>query len=89
MSPAAKCDSVTVEKTVYKEKTLNKEESNEILNLLLDIHENYALLSSYAALSGNSLSTFREIPSVPSSRVNTLRTGDADLRFYITTVQDG
>jgi len=22
-------------------------------------------------------------------RVNTLRTGDADLRFYITTVQDG
>ena len=24
-----------------------------------------------------------------SSAVNTLRTGDADLRFYITTVQDG
>ena len=23
------------------------------------------------------------------SSVNTLRTGDADLRFYITTVQDG
>jgi len=22
-------------------------------------------------------------------RLNTLRTGDADLRFYITTVQDG
>ena len=26
---------------------------------------------------------------VQSSHVNTLRTGDADLRFYITTVQDG
>ena len=23
------------------------------------------------------------------TRVNTLRTGDADLRFYITTLQDG
>jgi len=23
------------------------------------------------------------------SQINTLRTGDADLRFYITTVQDG
>ena len=27
--------------------------------------------------------------SDPSSDVNTLRTGDEDLRFYITTVQDG
>ena len=25
----------------------------------------------------------------PSPTLNTLRTGDADLRFYITTVQDG
>jgi len=25
----------------------------------------------------------------PSHRVNTLRTGDTNLRFYITTVQDG
>ena len=25
----------------------------------------------------------------PPAIVNTLRTGDADLRFYITTVQDG
>jgi len=24
-----------------------------------------------------------------SSSINTVRTGDADLRFYITTVQDG
>ena len=27
--------------------------------------------------------------SVVENYVNTLRTGDADLRFYITTVQDG
>ena len=28
-------------------------------------------------------------PSLACSMVNTLRTGDADLRFYVTTVQDG
>ena len=27
--------------------------------------------------------------SIQSKHLNTLRTGDADLRFYITTVQDG
>ena len=27
--------------------------------------------------------------TIPANQVNTLRTGDADLRFYITTVQDG
>jgi len=44
-------------------------------------------------------SLYASIQSVPRSKhspsglqklsVNTLRTGDADLRFYITTVQDG
>jgi len=28
-------------------------------------------------------------PHIFISTINTLRTGDADLRFYITTVQDG
>ena len=30
-----------------------------------------------------------KIGEVLSQTINTLRTGDADLRFYITTVQDG
>ena len=29
------------------------------------------------------------VGSTETSTINTLRTGDADLRFYITTVQDG
>ena len=29
------------------------------------------------------------LTDVTSQDINTLRTGDADLRFYITTVQDG
>ena len=29
------------------------------------------------------------IPYNPVPRLHTLRTGDADLRFYVTTVQDG
>ena len=34
--------------------------------------------------------TLSEIPGTEQGvTVNTLRTGDADLRFYITTVQDG
>jgi len=28
-------------------------------------------------------------PNLPCCEVNTLCTGDADLRFYVTTVQDG
>jgi len=35
------------------------------------------------------LSPTAEPVSTKSSVINTLRTGDADLRFYITTVQDG
>ena len=31
----------------------------------------------------------RKFPLSLAIMVNTLRTGDADLRFYITTVQDG
>jgi len=39
----------------------------------------------------NNLETFiTVVPKVPNGfHLNTLRTGDADLRFYITTLQDG
>ena len=30
-----------------------------------------------------------ELLAASAEEINTLRTGDADLRFYITTVQDG
>jgi len=30
-----------------------------------------------------------ELQTHPTRNINTLRTGDADLRFYVTTVQDG
>jgi hypothetical protein len=33
--------------------------------------------------------TFRLLAYLKFLFINTLRTGDADLRFYITTVQDG
>jgi len=32
---------------------------------------------------------FKGALSAKNDSINTLRTGDADLRFYITTVQDG
>ena len=31
----------------------------------------------------------KTIKIIASTCINTLRTGDADLRFYVTTVQDG
>jgi len=68
---AAKCDLVTVEKGSYEENTLNEEENKEILSLRFDIpvYENSAVLDCCTALSGNSLPTFRENLSIPSSRV--------------------
>jgi len=34
-------------------------------------------------------SSANALRAIDLDRINTLRTGDADLRFYITTVQDG
>jgi hypothetical protein len=68
---AAKCNLLTVEKGSYEESTLTVEENKDILGLRLDIliYENSALLGRYAALSANSLPTFQEYLSVPSSKV--------------------
>jgi len=49
---------------VYREQM-----SSEILDFLREVDENWALLVHYAACSGNSLLTFRDNLSVPSSRV--------------------
>ena len=40
-------------------------------------------------LYGDKTWTLRKIDQKYVEYLNTLRTGDADLRFYITTVQDG
>ena len=44
----------------------------------------YQCLASKAYIFDPNRGCFKDL-----STVNTLRTGDADLRFYITTVQDG
>jgi len=53
-----------------------------ITTTLISISYHKALLYIY-----NILLPFKTFQFIPS--FNTLRTGDADLRFYITTVQDG
>ena len=49
----------------------------------------FAVLMTAAVLVQRNKFIFPVSPSISSKSVNTLRTGDADLRFYITTVQDG
>jgi len=39
--------------------------------------------------TSNRCSEYRNVISFRVGFINTLRTGDADLRLYITTVQDG
>ena len=50
-----------------------------LLYLFVPLQQNYDRISSRFSKRGN----------VEATSLNTLRTGDADLRFYITTVQDG
>ena len=67
--------------------TINPKWTDLVLNV--DFRDEVPVINRLVQCTARDFPKFVLLKSVFYTILNTLRTGDADLRFYITTVQDG